>query len=893
METLRQSGIDIIGNVPWGTRFCQFYQSRQDLIDTLVPYFRSGLENNEFCMWITSEPLDVAEAKAALSEAVPDLDSRIASGQIEILSHRDWYLIGGTFDSNRVLAGWVDRLNKALDNGFEGLRLTGNTFWLEKDDWDGFTDYERAVDSVIGQYNMLALCTYSLEKCGATEIIDVIKNHEFALIQQKGQWQLIESSAHRETRQALQRQQEQIVATYRSMREGLCLHELVFDDSGKAVDYRILEVNPAFESFTGLSRSQSMGKKASALYGTGKPPYFDIYERVALTGKPESFETYFPPMGKHFSISVFSPGKNRFGTIFSDITERKSQESSQALLTGILKILNRHDPLEVIIGDTLRLIQKATGFEAVGLRLSMGEDYPYFGIEGFSDEFIREENFLCRRGGDGQVITGADGRPNLECTCGLILSGRGLPDMPCFTPSGSFWTNHSSDLLALTPEEDPRIKPRNRCIHTGYMSVGLFPVTAGNEIVGLLQLNDRQPGRFTPDQVSFFESIAANIGMALQRLSAEEQLQQAKGNLEARIHERTSELARAHSYVRSLLEASVDPLVTINPEGKITDVNQAAVEATGVERDMLIGDDFCGYFTDPEKARQAYLNGFAQGLVTGYPLTIRRADGRLIDVLYNGSVIRDLDGNVSGVFAAARDVTDLKQVELELREQVELRRRAEETARALSNRLMGVQETERRAIARELHDEIGQGLTVAKLMAGRADRQAPEELHPILKDLSDQIGNIIRDVRNLSLSLRPSVLDELGLVPALESLFKQLQTQAGLKVFFECQLLPQMPIDQATGAFRVVQEALTNVLRYSGVKEAWVSIKNGGDRLFVGIRDNGRGFDPSLLQPGQSTGLSAMRERAALLGGSCECVSAPGKGTVITLTLPINATVNP
>ncbi|PPD58013.1 MEDS domain-containing protein [Dehalogenimonas etheniformans] len=889
METLRLSGIDIIGNVPWGTHFCQFYQTKQDLIDTLVPYFRSGLLNNEFCMWITSEPLNVAEAKTALAEAVPDLESRIASGQIEILSHRNWYLPEGMFNSDKVLAGWVEKLNNALDKGFDGLRLSGNTFWLEKADWDGFTDYEHAVDSVISQYNMLALCTYSLEKCGAPEILDVIKNHEFALIQQKGQWQLIESSTHRQTRQAMQRQQEQILATYRSMREGLCLHELVFDDSGKAVDYRILDVNPAFEAATGLERAKSIGQKASVLYGTGKPPYFDVYERVALTGEPESFETYFPPMGKHFSISVFSPGKNRFGTIFSDITERKNQESKQALLNGILKILNRHDSLQAIVGDTLRLIKQTTGFEAVGLRLCQGDDYPYFGIDGFTDEFVREENFLCHRGGDGRVLKDPSGRPVLECTCGLLISGRELPDMPCFTPAGGFWTNNSTDLLSLTPEEDPRINPRNRCIHTGFASVGLFPVTAGNEIVGLLQLNDRQAGRFTPEQVNFFESIAANIGMALQRLSAEEQLQQAKDSLETKISERTAELAQAHSYVRSLIEAAVDPLVTINPDGKITDVNKATVEATGASRETLIGDDFCDYFTEPDKARRAYLQVFADGAVIGYPLTIRRSDGKSTDVLYNASVYRDLNSNVLGVFAAARDVTELKRAELELREQVGLRRRAEETARALSNRLMGVQEAERRAIARELHDEIGQGLTVAKLMAARADRQAPEELHPILKDLSEQIGDIIRNVRNLSLSLRPGVLDELGLVPALEWLFKQLHTQAGLKVSFECQPLPPLPIDQATGTFRVVQEALTNVMRYSGVKEARVSLKPDGDNLCVGIWDNGRGFDPSSLQPGQSTGLSAMRERAALLGGTCECDSAPGKGTNILLTLPIRA----
>jgi PAS domain S-box-containing protein len=122
-------------------------------------------------------------------------------------------------------------------------------------------------------------------------------------------------------------------------------------------------------------------------------------------------------------------------------------------------------------------------------------------------------------------------------------------------------------------------------------------------------------------------------------------------------------------YARSLIEASLDPLLTISVDGKITDVNEAATKATGVPRDKLIGTDFSSYFTDPHKAQEAYRQGFARGMLTDYPLTIRQADGGLIDVLYNASVYRDERGNVLGVFAAARDVTTLKQAESKVAEQ--------------------------------------------------------------------------------------------------------------------------------------------------------------------------------------------------------------------------------
>ena len=118
---------------------------------------------------------------------------------------------------------------------------------------------------------------------------------------------------------------------------------------------------------------------------------------------------------------------------------------------------------------------------------------------------------------------------------------------------------------------------------------------------------------------------------------------------------------QAFEYARSLIEASLDPLVTISPDGKITDVNEATVKVTGVPREKLIGTDFSNYFTEPEKAREGYQQVFAKGTVTDYPLTIRHVDGRLTDVLYNASVYKDARGNVLGVFAAARDVTAQKQ----------------------------------------------------------------------------------------------------------------------------------------------------------------------------------------------------------------------------------------
>ncbi len=185
---LRDIGIDTIGTAPWSTHLCQFYDTKQDLIDILVPYFKAGLQNNEFCIWVTSEPLPEEEAGQAMRKAMPDFGQYLKRGQIEIVSHTAWYLKGGDFNGQRVVNAWIDKLNQALANGYDGMRVTGNVSWLEEEDRTSFTEYEEELNRVIGNYNMLVICAYLSTKCGVGKIIDVIGNHQFALIRQAGDW---------------------------------------------------------------------------------------------------------------------------------------------------------------------------------------------------------------------------------------------------------------------------------------------------------------------------------------------------------------------------------------------------------------------------------------------------------------------------------------------------------------------------------------------------------------------------------------------------------------------------------------------------------------------------------------------------------------------------------
>ena len=244
---MRRTGIAAVGDVPWGTHFCQFYETSQDLVEMLVPYFREGLAGNEYCMWVTSAPLVVDAAQAALRASVPDLDDFVARGQIEFLSHEQWDLRDGRFSADEVLAGWVARVAAARTRGFEGLRLTANTSWLEAKDWQAFARYEGTLNSVVGQHRMLALCAYALTSCSASEVLDVVANHQFALAKRAGRWECIEGSANRQMEAARRESEERYRRIVETAQEGI----LVADKDGK-----LLFANQKMADMLGYTREE-------------------------------------------------------------------------------------------------------------------------------------------------------------------------------------------------------------------------------------------------------------------------------------------------------------------------------------------------------------------------------------------------------------------------------------------------------------------------------------------------------------------------------------------------------------------------------------------------------------------------------------------------------------
>src|SRR6267143_452506 len=192
---LRKTGISVVGDVPWGTHFCYFYETKQDLLKILVPYFKTGLESKEFCLWIisNSELITTEEARKSLGQAVPDLDRYLAEGRIEIVRHDQWFLKGGAFDVHRVANRFKEKLDEALAKGYAGMRVNGSPAWIQTKDTKELREFEEEVDLLFPNQRIIASCTYPLPGSQAEFLLDVARSHQFVIARRRGNWDVLET----------------------------------------------------------------------------------------------------------------------------------------------------------------------------------------------------------------------------------------------------------------------------------------------------------------------------------------------------------------------------------------------------------------------------------------------------------------------------------------------------------------------------------------------------------------------------------------------------------------------------------------------------------------------------------------------------------------------------
>ncbi len=261
-----------------------------------------------------------------------------------------------------------------------------------------------------------------------------------------------------------------------------------------------------------------------------------------------------------------------------------------------------------------------------------------------------------------------------------------------------------------------------------------------------------------------------------------------------------------------------------------------------------------------------------------------RPDGTVRYVQSRGRAVFDTGGKPVRMFGTAQDITERVQAE-------EALRGSAERLQVLSRRVVEVQEEERRHIARELHDEIGQSLSAISLNLHAVKRACHAAAWPRIDEGIQIINRAIQQVRNLSLDLRPSMLEHLGLVATLRWYADRYAQRAGLSVHFAVKSsAARLPVGLTVACFRVAQEALTNVVRHAQARHVWVELNHGEDEVDMAIRDDGIGFDPETVRHragrGESFGLLGIHERADLLGGRADIRSKPGQGTNIRVWFP-------
>ncbi|HHW48147.1 MAG TPA: PAS domain S-box protein [Clostridiaceae bacterium] len=180
-SNIRNSGIEIIRNIPWGTHIAQLYSSKEDLYEVLVPFVRQGLIDNELCLWIYAQNSSYKEVKNKISVHVEDIDYYLESGQLKIVSYTEWYVNGGSFNEIRVNRQWKEIIRHALDNGHEGIRVVADASWLGKSDFAEFSHYEYNANKFISELPFIAICLYDINKVDIFEVTEIIKNHSYVI----------------------------------------------------------------------------------------------------------------------------------------------------------------------------------------------------------------------------------------------------------------------------------------------------------------------------------------------------------------------------------------------------------------------------------------------------------------------------------------------------------------------------------------------------------------------------------------------------------------------------------------------------------------------------------------------------------------------------------------
>jgi PAS domain S-box-containing protein len=615
----------------------------------------------------------------------------------------------------------------------------------------------------------------------------------------------------------------------------------------------LLQVNPATCALTGFAEAELLAMRPMDFVHPEALEEAGVHQaRLLAEGSARGEIACRDKEGRRrcWAVEARRLSPSRFIGYVEDITDRRQTEDGLWAMVELQELLKAGGDGEGLMRKIMEFMSRLSGCEAVGIRLKKGDDYPYYVIRGFDDEFVQAENSLCARAADGETLFDAAGDPLLECMCGNILQGRVDPAKPFFTAHGSFWSNCTTEFLAAITEEERKARTRNRCNRVGYESVALIPLRSGGKSYGLIQLNDRKRGAFSPYRIALYERLADSVSYALAELIGKESLQASEDRYEA------------------IIRASMDGFLASDNQARIVDVNDAYCRMSGYPRERMLAmgiADLDDRYKDNETLHEIKQRITEQG-GDRFESRHRRADGTTFEV----EVSVFPQGKDGHLLCFVRDITERKEAEAKIAG------------------LLSEKETLLREVQHRVKNNLNAMQSLLSIQAAHAKDKASAT---VLMDAQSRLGSMSLLYDKL---YRREGLVELSLKEYLPALVAQITDLFPNRLSIRAETLVDdlvLPVKTLSTLGILINELITNAMKHAfvGRETGTISVRGSrsGDRVVISVEDDGVGMPEGSDSPASSGfGLKLARLLAEQLDASL-LVEPAAAGTRIVLEFGI------